>query len=174
MKGTFSTKVTDAIKTMQPIPAIAIPWPKVKDDGHIAKAAEFTSIFNTSSLTTSSSIETALQFPTPTVKSEAEHNELRKRQVTAVDAAIDQHTIPYGEQTGSVKYAPMPKSAGTTVATRSPTPQYPPFPFSIATTYLGAPTVQYTDTAFATWTANSIENTVSLTLECLISAGTES
>ncbi|KAJ5824439.1 hypothetical protein N7447_006779 [Penicillium robsamsonii] len=161
MKGTFSAKVTDAIKTMQPIAAIALPWPTVGDDGHLIEAAEITSTFSTSSLTKSSSTKKVLQFPTPTVKGEAERNELRKRQVAAIGdvAAVNQHTVPYGEQTGSIKYAPMPKSAGTTIATRSATPQYPPFPFSIATAYLGAPTVQYTDTAFATWTANSIENT---------------
>ncbi|KAJ5503079.1 hypothetical protein N7463_005953 [Penicillium fimorum] len=157
MKGTFSAKVTDSIKTMQPIAAIAVPWPTVEDDSHLIEAAEITST------------KKVLQFPTPTVKGEAERNELRKRQVAAVGdvgvgvvgvvAAVDQHTVPYGEQTGSIKYAPMPKSAGTTIATRAATPQYPPFPFSIATTYLGVPTVQYTDTAFATWTANSIENT---------------
>lgn len=184
MKGSFSTKVTDAIKTMQPIPAITIPWPTVEDDDHLIEASEIISTFNLSGLTESSSIEVALQFPTPTVKGEAEHNELRKRQVAAAAAAdvgvgvgvvapVDQHTVPYGDQTGSIKYAPMPKSAGTTVATRSATPQYPPFPFSIATTYLGAPTVQYTDTAFATWTANTIENTVSLILKCLVSVGFE-
>ncbi|KAJ5365041.1 hypothetical protein N7517_007927 [Penicillium concentricum] len=164
MKGTFSTKVTDATKKMQPIAAIAIPWPTAEDDDHLIEAAEITSTSNLSSLTKSSSTKKVLQFPT--VKDEAERNELRKRQVAAVGdvgvgvvAAIDQHTVPYGEQTGSIKYAPMPKSAGSTIATRSATPQYPPFPFSIATTYLGVPTVQYTDTAFATWTANSIENT---------------
>ncbi|CAI7665082.1 unnamed protein product [Penicillium glandicola] len=161
MKGTFSTKVIDAIKTMQPIPAIAIPRPTIEDDDHLIEAAELTSTLNISSLTKSSSTEMALQFPTPIVEGEAEHNELRKRQVGVVGgvATVDQHTVPYGEQTGSIKYAPMPKSAGTTVATRSATPQYPPFPFTIATTPLGVPTVQYTDTAYATWTANSIENT---------------
>ncbi|KAJ9489800.1 hypothetical protein VN97_g3469 [Penicillium thymicola] len=166
MKGSFSTKVTDAIKTMKPIPAITMPWPTVEDDDRLIEASETTSTFNVTGLAESASIEVALQFPTPTVKGEAEHNELRKRQVAAaagvgvgVVAAVDKHTVPYGEQTGSIKYAPMPKSAGTTVAARAATPQYPPFPFSIATSYLGAPTVQYTDTAFATWTANTIENT---------------
>ncbi|KAI2715387.1 hypothetical protein CBS147332_5041 [Penicillium roqueforti] len=164
MKGTFSTKVTNAIKTMQPIPAVVISWPTVKDDDHLIEAADLTSICNSSSLAKSSSTEATLQFPTSTAKGEAEHNELRKRQVATVGgvgdvSVVDQHTVPYGEQTGSIKYAPMPKSAGTTVATRSATPQYPPFPFSIATSYLGAPTIQYTDTAFATWTANTIENT---------------
>ncbi|KAJ5170675.1 uncharacterized protein N7500_003458 [Penicillium coprophilum] len=166
MKGTFSTKVTDAIKTMQPVAAVAIPWPTVEDDEDLLEAAEITSTSNISSLIKNFSTETVLQFSIPTVKGEAEHKELRKRQAAAVGevevgivAAVNQHTVPYGEQTGSIKYAPMPKSAGTTIATRSATPQYPPFPFSIATTYLGVPTVQYTDTAFATWTANSIENT---------------
>jgi hypothetical protein len=181
MTGSFSTKVADAIKTMQPNPAIAIPWPPVQDDDHLLEAAEVASAFNISSLTTTST-GTVLQFQTPAAHPESEHSELRKRQfagagaigaagvVGAVGAdveaapvaAIDYHTVPYGEQTGATKYAPMPKKAGTTIATRSATPQYPPFPFSIATTYLGAPTVQYTDMAYATWTAKSIENTVCL------------
>ncbi|KAJ5143115.1 uncharacterized protein N7515_001902 [Penicillium bovifimosum] len=169
MKGTFSPKVTDAIKTMQqPKLPIAIPWPAVPDNDHLIEAAEVASTLNVPSATRASSPEKVLHFPTPTVTGEAEHNELRKRQVGAVGgidvgvgavATIDQHTVPYGEQTGSIKYAPMPKSAGTTVATRSATPQYPPFPFSIATTYLGAPTVLYTESLYATWTANTIENT---------------
>ncbi|KAJ5788113.1 hypothetical protein N7457_003103 [Penicillium paradoxum] len=160
MKGTFSRRVTDAINVMQPKPAIAIPWPV--QDNHIAG---IDSDFNT---TRASSTDMVLQFPTPTVTSEA-HREL-KRQVAAAGvggvggavgavAVVDQHTVPYGEQTGSIKYAPMPKSAGTTIATRTASPQYPPFPFAIATTYLGAPNVLYTDMLYPTWTANSIENT---------------
>lgn len=180
MKGTFSAKVTNAIKTMQPIAAIAVPWPTVENNDHLIEAAEMTSASNIFNLVKSSSAEMVLQFPTPSVKGEVGHNELRKRQMAAVGnvvgvvATVDQHTVPYGEQTGSIKYAPMPKSAGTTIATRSATPQYPPFPFSIATTYLGVPTVQYTDTAFATWTANSIENTVSLMFKCTILVDIES
>ena len=185
MTGSFSTKVTDAIKIMQPKPAITIPWPPVQEDDHLLEAAEVASAFNISSLT-STQTGTVLQFPTPTSQAGSDHSELRKRQIAAARAAgaagaaglagavggagvaaapvaaIDYHTVPYGEQTGPIKYAPMPKKAGSTVATRSATPQYPPFPFSIATAYLGAPTVQYTEMAYATWTANSIENTVCL------------
>jgi hypothetical protein len=147
MKGSFSPKVMDAIKTMKPKPPIAIPWPVVQDD-HLLEE-EIPSTFNISSLSVPPT-GSPLQFPTPTVDSEVDHNELRKRQVMAIGgvgaagaaAAVDQHTVPFGEQTGLTKYAPMP--------------------FSIATTYLGAPTVQYTDMAYATWTAHSIENTVCL------------
>jgi hypothetical protein len=178
MTGSFSTKVTNAIKTMHPNPAIAIAWPPVQDD-HLLEEAEVASALNISSLT-STSTGTVLQFPTPAAQTESEHSELRRRQladpgavpaagvggaaagvVAAPVAQVDYHTVPYGDQTGPTKYAPMPKKAGTTIATRSATPQYPPFPFSIATAYLGAPTVQYTEMAYATWTANSIENTVS-------------
>mgnify|MGYP001657833208 CR=1 FL=1 len=173
MKGSFSPKVMEAIKTLKPNPPIAIPWPVVQDD-HLLED-DVPSTFNISSLSLPST-GTLLQFPTPTVDSDAGHNELRKRQVMAIGgvgagaaaaAVVDQHTVPFGEQTGLTKYAPMPKSAGTTIATRSATPQYPPFPYSIATAYLGAPTVQYTDMAYATWSAQSIENTVCLTLYAL-------
>lgn len=167
---------------MQPNPAIAIPWPSVQDDDHLLEAAEVASALNISSSTTTST-SPILEFPAPTAHRAPEH-ELRKRQFAAVGAvgaagvagvagagagaagvgvaAVDQHTVPYGEQTGPTKYAPMPKRAGSTIATRSATPQYPPFPFSTATAYLGAPTVVYTEIAYATWTANSIENTVCL------------
>ncbi|KAJ5802267.1 uncharacterized protein N7503_004717 [Penicillium pulvis] len=140
MKGTFSAKVSDAVKLMQPIP---MPLYLV-DDSSLLDPVEATPSSNAS--------QSALQFPLPTTNEPDEH-ELRRR------LAVDPHTIPYGEQTGRTKYAPMPKRAGTTIADKPATPQYPPFPFSIATTYLPAPTVDYTDTAYATWTAHSIENT---------------
>lgn len=171
MTGSFSPKVTEALRTMQPKSAVVIPWPPVDED-HLIEAEEVASVFNISS-PTSTLTEKVLQFPTPAPGDAIEH-ELRKRQVAAVGAgaavgaaagaaaapAIDYHTVPYGDQKGLTRYAPMPKKAGTTIATRSATPQYPPFPFSIATAYLEAATVQYTEMAYATWTANSIENTV--------------
>ncbi|KAJ6015034.1 hypothetical protein N7540_009625 [Penicillium herquei] len=141
MKGSFSSEVSSAINSMKPIP---IPWKLV--ESQLVAATEATPSLNAS--------KSFLELPTPTVDSELNHHELRRRVVE-----VDPHTIPYGEQLGPTKYAPMPKRAGTTIADRSPTPQYPPFPFSIATTYLPAPTVVYTDTAYATWTAHSIENT---------------
>lgn len=151
MKGAFSTTVSNAVKSMQPI-----PLPLTLGDANLLDAASQPPILNGSVLNSDfheDATEPFLLFPTPTVPTELERNELRKRYV-------DQHTVPYGMQEGLTKYAPMPKRAGTTIATKSPTPQYPPFPFSIATTYLGAPTVQYTDTAYLTWTTHSIENTV--------------
>lgn len=144
MKGTFSAKVSDAVKLMQPIPISLY----LVDDSNLLDPIEATPSLNAS--------PSALQSPVPSADNERNQHELRKR------LAVDPHTIPYGEQTGRTKYAPMPKRAGTTIADKPATPQYPPFPFSIATTYLPAPTVDYTDTAYATWTTHSIENTVRL------------
>ncbi|KAJ5088114.1 hypothetical protein N7456_011730 [Penicillium angulare] len=141
MKGTFSSKVSAAVNMMQPI-SISFNLP---DNSNLLDPTEVAPTSNVS--------QSVLQFPTPTLGSELDHNELRKR------LGVDYHTVPYGEQLGLTKYAPMPKKAGTTIADRPATPQYPPFPFSIATAYLPAPTVQYTDTAYATWTTHSIENT---------------
>ncbi|KAJ5102899.1 hypothetical protein N7532_003428 [Penicillium argentinense] len=152
MKGSFSNKVSKAIKSMKPIPLMGLV-----DETQPLEPVEDTPSFNSSALNNDiheEPTQPALQFPTPTNPSDYDdHFELRKR------LAVDAHNIPYGEQTGPTKYAPMPKMAGTTIAPGSPTPQYPPFPFSIATTYMPAPTVQYTDTAYLTFTTHSIENT---------------
>ena len=162
MKGSFSTKVSDALQSMQ---LVEISWTAAAD-ANLLGAAEKVPVYNGSTLYSDvhgDATKAFLQFPTPTMANELERNELRKR----IGVEVDQHTVPYGEQTGPTKYAPMPKRAGTTIPDRSPTPQYPPFPFSIATTYLPAPTVQYTDTAYLTWTTHSIENTVCLPSPCL-------
>ncbi|CAG8233802.1 unnamed protein product [Penicillium olsonii] len=167
MTGSFSAKVTTSIKMMKPKSSLEASSPP-KDEDQLLEAEEVASAFNITS-SPSTSIEKALQFPIPTAYGGIEH-ELKKRQIAAAAApaaapaagaaaAVDQHTVPYGDQTGLTKYAPMPKRAGSTIATRSATPQYPPFPFSIATAYMSAASVQYTDMAYATWTANSIENT---------------
>ncbi|KAJ5591746.1 uncharacterized protein N7459_002115 [Penicillium hispanicum] len=152
MKGSFSAEISEAVKSMQPV---ALPQALV-DDAHLLDPAGASPSYNSgvhSSDLRNEATDSVFQSPTPTVANELDRNELRKR------LGVDAHNIPYGEQTGLTKYAPMPKKAGTTIADKSPTPQYPPFPFSIATTYLGPPTVQYTDTAYLTWTTHSIENT---------------
>lgn len=154
MQGTFSTEVLEAIKSLQ---LVELEVVEPTSNSRLLDELEKPLSYNGSSLDgdlTEAATRSLLQFPTPTITHDLGHNELRKR------LGVDPHKIPYGEQTGLTKYAPMPKRAGSTIADRSPTPQYPPFPFSIATTYLPAPTVQYTDTAYLTWTTHSIENTV--------------
>ncbi|KAI9036593.1 putative beta-1,6-glucan biosynthesis protein (Knh1) [Aspergillus affinis] len=81
--------------------------------------------------------------------------DLRKRQ------AIGAYTIPYHLQTGPTRYAPMAKKPGSTIPEKSPTPQFPTSSYSVATTYLAAPTVQATISATRTYSVVSIENTAS-------------
>ena len=72
----------------------------------------------------------------------------------------DPYTVPYQEQTGPTRYAPLAKKPGTAVATSAPTPQFPPSPYKIATAYMKAPTVLTTLTASSTRSVTMMENTV--------------
>ena len=84
------------------------------------------------------------------------YNELGRRQ--APHGVL--HDIPYPDQTGDIRYAPMPKPAGSRITKESAKPLYPPSPYHVATTFLPSPTVQTTISATARQTAKSIENTV--------------
>jgi hypothetical protein len=143
MKGSFSPKVSNAIKSMTP--TLALPGAPMENDPKPTLA------FNQS--IPMGTPESVLQFPTPT-ENEIHGNELRKRQ------DLGMHTVPFGMQTGPTKYAPMPKRAGSTILDKSPTPQYPPFPFSIATAYLGQPTVSTTLSEYLSATVEATENNV--------------
>lgn len=142
----------DAVRSMQPLP---IPFALTKNADSIDASTLQVPVLDESPSPSESGEQTTSipDLPMPTTSPKLDHNELRKR-------AVDQHTVPWGLQTGLTKYAPTPKRAGSTIKSGSPTPQYPPFPFQIATTYLGLPTVQYTDNAYLTPTAPFVENPV--------------
>lgn len=151
MKGSFPSKISNAVRSMTP--ALALPWTPEED--HLLEGGPTpTPTFKQSA--PMGNTESVLQFPAPT-ENEIHGNELRKRQ------DLGMHTVPFGMQDGPTKYAPMPKRAGSTILDKSPTPQYPPFPFVIATTYLGAPTVQTTLSEYLSATVNPTENNVCLT-----------
>lgn len=82
--------------------------------------------------------------------------------------------IPYPQQTGPTRYAPMPEKPGTTIKANSPTPQFPTSPYDIATAYLPPPTIDTTVSAPITYSTSSIENPVSthllLAVQILIGA----
>ncbi|KAL4962651.1 putative beta-1,6-glucan biosynthesis protein (Knh1) [Aspergillus stella-maris] len=71
----------------------------------------------------------------------------------------DPYTVPYQDQTGPTRYAPLAKKPGTAVVTSAPTPQFPPSPYKIATAYMKAPTVLTTLTASETRFVTMMENT---------------
>lgn len=83
-----------------------------------------------------------------------EREQLEKRQ------NVGAYTIPFGEQTGATRYAPMGKKPGTKITAKTASRQYPTSAYTIATTYLHEATIQTTLSATATYTASSIENTV--------------
>lgn len=76
--------------------------------------------------------------------------------------ATGSFAIPYNLQTGLIKYAPMQPIPPTKITAKVPTPLYPTSSYSIATTYLGAPTITLTVTESQTFSVQSYANTVSL------------
>ncbi|PGH01192.1 hypothetical protein GX51_05388 [Blastomyces parvus] len=76
-------------------------------------------------------------------------NELRKRQAN----------LPYEDQTGLTRYAPMPMQPPTKISLKSAPPLYPPSPFDIAKSFLPTPTIRTTVSVIATFKVASIENT---------------
>ncbi|OJD17972.1 hypothetical protein AJ78_02003 [Emergomyces pasteurianus Ep9510] len=76
-------------------------------------------------------------------------NELRKRQAD----------VPYGDQIGPTRYAPVPQQPPTKISLQSAPPLYPPSPYDIAKSFLPKPTIQTTISAHATFKVVSIENT---------------
>ncbi|EGD94705.1 hypothetical protein TESG_02213 [Trichophyton tonsurans CBS 112818] len=68
-------------------------------------------------------------------------------------------TVPYPEQTGPTRYAPIPKHPPKKIVKREATPQFPTSPYKVATTFLAPPTVKTTISASVTLTAKAHENT---------------
>ncbi|EFQ97793.1 hypothetical protein MGYG_00833 [Nannizzia gypsea CBS 118893] len=68
-------------------------------------------------------------------------------------------SVPYSEQTGTMRFAPMPMHPPKKISLKSPKPQFPTSPYKIATTFLPPPTVRTTISASVVQTAEAHENT---------------
>lgn len=79
----------------------------------------------------------------------------------AANPAGGQFNIPYGQQTGLTKYAPMQPVPPTKITQKHFTPLNPTSAAKLATTFLGPADVQTTLTASQTFSAKSRENPVS-------------
>jgi len=69
--------------------------------------------------------------------------------------------IPYAEQTGLIRYAPMQSVPPTKITKKDTKPLYPTSSYKIAVSFLPTPSATKTVTASQTFSADSMENTVS-------------
>jgi len=76
----------------------------------------------------------------------------------ASSGATGSFAVPFMMQTGPIKYAPMQTYPPTKITAKTKTPLNPTSPYTIATTYLPAPTIQSTMTQQVTWSFSQIEN----------------
>lgn len=81
--------------------------------------------------------------------------------VPAAGQAGGPYAVTYTAQTGLTKYAPMQGKPGTKITAKNPVPVYPTSSVNIAKTILPTPSQVTTMTVSATYSASSMENTVS-------------
>ncbi|WEW57933.1 Cell wall synthesis protein kre9 precursor [Emydomyces testavorans] len=85
----------------------------------------------------------ALQSLSDTTAGPRTFNNLSKRQVVPVPPGA-QPDLPYGEQVGPTRYAPIPKLPPAKITLKSAPPLFPTSDFNIATTNLPTPTIMTT------------------------------
>lgn len=86
--------------------------------------------------------------------------------VARAAASEDNFAIPYNQQTGQIKYAPMQPLPPHTITAQNTSPLWPTSSVVIATTPLPIPTVTFTYTQPGTWVFTSHENTVRSLVHC--------
>ncbi|QDS69771.1 hypothetical protein FKW77_010287 [Venturia effusa] len=69
-------------------------------------------------------------------------------------------SLPFAEQTGPIRYAPMQKYPPTKITAKTKTPLYATSPYTVATTYLPILQGVTTQTGSVTWSFSQYENTV--------------
>ena len=79
----------------------------------------------------------------------------------AAPGATGDYAVPYSMQTGPTRFAPMPPVPSSKITKKKPTPLYPTSAFTIAKTNLPTPVQIWTNTMSGTFSASSVENTVS-------------
>jgi hypothetical protein len=84
-----------------------------------------------------------------------------ERQEGGQGAGAGPYAIPYPQQTGLTRYAPMQQMPGTKITATNTAPLYPSSSVVLASTYLPNPTVVTTFTETQTFVAASHPNTVS-------------
>jgi hypothetical protein len=84
-----------------------------------------------------------------------------ERQEGQQGAGDGPYAIPYPQQTGLTRYAPMQQMPGTKITATNTAPLYPSSSVVLASTYLPNPTVMTTFTETQTFVAASHPNTVS-------------
>lgn len=78
----------------------------------------------------------------------------------AVVSAVGAYAIPYNQQQGLTRYAPMPPQPGTRITAQHASPLNTPSSVAVAVKYLGTPRIVTTVTQSRPVTVTSIENPV--------------
>jgi hypothetical protein len=87
-------------------------------------------------------------------------NAIAAAQGSAGAVSDGEFAVPFYQQTGLTRYAPMQIYPPTKITMKTKTPSNPKSPWTLATTYLPRATIQTTITQSITWSFSQMENTV--------------
>lgn len=105
-------------------------------------------------------IKTAAQGVTGTTGPDTVNAIAAAGQNNAVDAPVGSYGVPYQDQDGLTKYAPMQRQPGTKITAKTPTPLYPTSSVSIFKSNMDPPKQRTTQTMPKTYSVSSVENQV--------------
>ncbi|KAI1609331.1 hypothetical protein EDD37DRAFT_612858 [Exophiala viscosa] len=79
---------------------------------------------------------------------------------TTTAVAAGEYTVAYTLQTGTIRYAPMPPMAQTSITAKNASPQWPTSAYTVYKTVAGTPNAATTNTLALTFSTSSREATV--------------
>ncbi len=84
---------------------------------------------------------------------------------SATSAGSASYAVPYTMQTGTIRYAPMPPMAQSSITAKNASPQWPTSAYTVYQTIAGTPNAITTNTMPITFSASSREATVISSLQ---------
>jgi hypothetical protein len=118
------------------------------------------SMTGTFSTTVTAGLKTVSGTTGPATQNNIQAAQVGGAATTATSAGAASYNLAYTLQTGTIRYAPMPPMAKSSITAKNASPQYPTSAYTVYQTIAGTPNAVTTNTMPITFSASSREATV--------------